>query len=135
LRSEFDPRAAHLEQSLDAAVLLRREYRFQQAWEAVVQIVLAEGEEAAAPFGAGSDDAALAEDAEVVGEGCLREAQVEGAAGALVAVGELADDLESGRVAQRVEYGRELELLTGWVVWLSHAFAADKTVVESSMIV
>jgi hypothetical protein len=135
LRSGFESRAAHLEQRLDAAVVLRREDRFQQAGEAVVQVVLAEGEEAAAAFGAGSDDAAFAEDAEVVGEGCLREAQVEGAAGALVAVGQLADDLEAGRVAQRVEYGRELELVAGWVVWLSHAFAADKTVVESSMIV
>jgi hypothetical protein len=124
-----------LEQRLDAAVLLRREDCFQQAGEAVVQVVLAEGEEAAAAFGTGSDYAALPEDAEVVGEGGLREAQVEGAAGALVAVGQLADDLEAGRVAQRVEHGRELELLTGWVVWLSHAVAADKTVVESSMIV
>ena len=60
----------------------------------------------------------------MVGEGRLREAEVEGAAGALVAVRELADDLEPGRVAQRVEYGRELQLLTGWVMWLSHSGGA-----------
>jgi hypothetical protein len=124
-----------LEQSFEAVLVLRREDRFQQTGEALVQVVLAQGEESAAAFGAGSDDAAFAQDAEVVGEGCLREAQVEGAAGALVTVRELADDLEARRIAQRVQYGRELELVAGWVVWLSHADAADKTVVESSMIV
>jgi hypothetical protein len=124
-----------LEERLDTGVLLRREHCFQQAGEALVQVVLAQGEKAATAVGAGSDHAAFAQDAEVVREGCLREAQLEGAAGALVAVGELADDLEARRVAQRVKNGRELELLAGWVVWLSHADAADKTVVESSTIV
>jgi hypothetical protein len=100
-----------LEQRFDVRVVLRCEDRFQQAGKAVVQVVLAQREQTAAAFGAGSDDAAFAQYAEVVGEGCLREAEVEGAAGALVAVGELADDLETGRVAQRVEYGWELQLL------------------------
>jgi len=72
----------------------------------------------------------------VVGEGCLREAEVEGAAGALVALREFADDLEARRIAQRVEYGWELQLLAGWVMWLSHAAAATAlTLVESSMVV
>ena len=71
----------------------------------------------------------------MVGEGCLREAEIEGAAGALVSLGELPNYLEASRVAQGVKYGRELELLTGWVMWLSHADSADKTVVESSTIV
>ena len=70
----------------------------------------------------------------MVGEGCLREAEVEGAAGALVALREFADDLEARRVAQRVEYGRELKLLACGVMWLSHAAAAaPMTLVESSM--
>jgi hypothetical protein len=118
---------------LDVRFVLRRQDRFQQAGEALVQVFLSEREEAAAAFGPGADHAALAEDAEVVGEGRLREAQLEGAAGALVAVGQLADYLQARGIAQRVEDGRELELLAGWVVWLSHAVAADKTVVESSM--
>ena len=93
-------------------------------------------EHSLAAVGAGSDHAAFAQDAEVVGEGCLREAELEGAACALVALGELSDDLEACRVAQRVEYGRELQLVAGGVMWLSHAAAAaPMTVVESSMIV
>ena len=102
MRSEFDPRAAHSEESLEALFLVRGEHRGQQAREALVEVVLAQGEEAAAAFGAGADHAAFAEHAEVVGEGGLREAEVERAAGALVAVGQLADDLEARRVAQRV---------------------------------
>jgi hypothetical protein len=135
LRSGFESRAAHLEQRFDVAVVLRGEDGIQQAGEALIQVVLAQGEEAPAALRAGSDHAAFAQYAEVVGEGCLREAQLEGAAGALVAVGQFTDDLEARRVAQRVENGRELELLAGWVVWLSHADAADKTLVESSTIV
>ena len=97
-----------LEKRFDVAVVLRGENSFQQAREPFVQVVLAEGEEAAAAFGAGSDHAAFAQDAEVVGEGCFREAELEGAAGALVTFGQLADDSEARRVAQRVEYGCEL---------------------------
>jgi hypothetical protein len=70
----------------------------------------------------------------VVGEGCLREAELEGAARALVALGELSDDLEARRIAQRVKYGWELQLLAGGVMWLSHAAAAAAlTLVESSI--
>ena len=134
MRSGFESRAAHLEKRLDFALLLRREDCFEQAGEALVQVVFAEGEEAAAAFGAGSDHAAFAQDAEVVGEGCLREAELEGAACALVALGQLSHDLEARRVAQRVEYGWELQLLAGGVMWLSHAAAAAvMTLVESSI--
>jgi hypothetical protein len=131
LRSGFESRAAHsgeadewLEQRFYARWALCCEDRVEQAREAVVQVVVAQREHSFAAVGAGSDDAAFAQHAEVVGEGCLREAQLEGPAGALVAVSELADDLESRRVAQCVEYGGELELLAGWVVWLSHAEVA-----------
>jgi hypothetical protein len=124
-----------LQERFEVGLLVRREHRGQQAREALVEVFLAQREEAAAAFGAGADHAAFAEHAEVVGEGGLREAQVEGAAGALVAVGQLADDLEARRVAQRVEYGWELQLLARWVMWLSHADGADKTVVESSTVV
>jgi hypothetical protein len=124
-----------LEKRPGAVLLVRREDGFEEAREAPVQLVVPEGEQTAAAFGAGAYYAAFAEHAEVVGEGGLGEAQVEGAAGALVAVGQFADDLEARRVAQRVEYGWELQLLARWVVWLSHAVAADKTVVESSMVV
>lgn len=109
-----------LEQRFYALRLLRCEYGVQQAWEAAVQVVVAQREHSLAAVGAGSDDAAFAQYAEVVGEGRLGEPQVEGAAGALVAVCELTDYLESRRVAQCVEYGGELELLAGWVMWLSH---------------
>src|SRR5919197_1267796 len=57
--------SAALQERSCAVLLIRREHRFQQAWEAVVQVVLAEGEQTAAAFGAGSDHAALAEHAEV----------------------------------------------------------------------
>jgi hypothetical protein len=124
-----------LQERFEVALLVRGEHRGQQAREALVEVFLAEGEQAAATFGARADHAAFAEHSEVVGEGGLREAQVEGAAGALVAVRQLADDLEARRVAQRVEYGWELQLLARWVMWLSHADGADKTVVESSTVV
>jgi len=106
---------------LGAVLALRGEDRVEEAREAVVQIVLAEAQQTAAAVGAGAYHAALAQHSEVVREGRFGEAELEGAAGALVAVRELADDLESRRITQRVQYGRELQLLTGWVMWLSHA--------------
>ena len=107
MRSGFESRAAHeseaLEERLHAAVVLcGRQHCDEEAWEAVVQVFLAQGEHSLAAVGAGSDHAAFAEDAEVVGEGCLREAELEGAARALVALCELSDDLQACRVAQRV---------------------------------
>jgi hypothetical protein len=71
LRSGFESRAAHLEKRLGAVLLVRREDGIEEAWEALVQFVVAEGEQAAAAFGAGAYYAALAEHAEVVGEGGL----------------------------------------------------------------
>ena len=50
----------------------------------------------------------------------LREAEVERAAGALVADRELADYLKARRVAQCVEHVGELELRARWVMGLSH---------------
>ena len=126
-------RLSPLEQRFRALCALSFEDRFEQAREAVVQVFVAKREHSLAAIGAGSDDAALAQHSEVVGEGRLGEPQVEGSAGALVAVGELPDDLESRRVAQCVEYGGELELLAGWMVWLSHdSGAAAPTLVDSS---
>jgi hypothetical protein len=100
---------------------LGREHRVQQTGEAVIEIVAAQRKHAPATVGAGAYDTGLAQDAEVVREGRLREREVEGATRAFVALGQAADDREPGRVAQSVEYVGELKLPRGWMMRFAHS--------------
>src|ERR671922_1093651 len=94
------------------ALAIRREHGDEEAGEAPLELLIAERKHPLAALWAGADYSCLAQDPEVVREGRLREAEVEHAARALVAVCEPADDLEPGRIAECVEDGRELQLVT-----------------------
>src|SRR2546423_13807482 len=89
----------------------RFEHGAEQAREAVFEILAAKPVELRRALLALLDQARLAEHAKVVGEGRLREAELEAAA-ALRAVhlGELADDAEPLRIAERVQHRDQLEL-------------------------
>ena len=113
---------------------LTGEHRVEQAGEAGVQIVRAQREQPLATVGTGADHAGLAQHPEVVRERGLGEAELEAAAGPFLgAYGQPAHDLEAGRITERVEHGRKLELLAGWVVRLSHGVPLDPYSSDRSM--
>ncbi len=79
------------------------EDRREQAREAGLEVLAAKRVEARRPLAALADDAGLPQHLEVVRAGRLRHRHVEAAAGAgAVAAGEVADDLQPHRVAERV---------------------------------
>ena len=96
------------------------QHGLEQAGEACVEVVAAERLEAFSALNTGLHDAGLAKYSEVMRERGLGEAEVEAAAGPLVASGQSSRYLEPGRVAERVQYVRELELLARRMMRLSH---------------
>lgn len=86
------------------------EHRVQQAWKASVQVVGAQREQALSAVGPRSYQPSFAQDAEVVRQRGLGETEFEHAAGGLVSIGQPANDLESGGVAQSVQDARKFEL-------------------------
>lgn len=73
----------------------------EQSGEAVVEVVPAQGHEAARAFGAGACDAAVAQELEVVTERGVSDRHVELPPGVLATVGERGNDVHPDRVAER----------------------------------
>ena len=84
----------------------------QQAWEACLEVVVAERVDARLALVALVDDAGLAQDLEVMRAGRFGDGDVEAAAGApLERGGESADHQQPDGIAERVQDGRELDLV------------------------
>jgi hypothetical protein len=88
------------------ALALGEEHRVEQAREARIEVVGAQGEQTLSPVEASPDQAGFAQDAEVMGQGRLREPELEHAARGLVSVSQPANDLEPGGVTQGVQDAR-----------------------------
>ena len=109
------------------------EDRREQAREARLEVLLAQRVHALGALLALLDDAGLAQHLEVMGAGRLRHRDVEAAAGApLDVVGHPADHQQPDRIGERVEHGRELDLVAagmGWRVGGEHDFSSGCTTI------
>jgi hypothetical protein len=83
----------------------------QQAGEAMIEVVAAEGHEAAGAFGAGTRDAAVTQELEVVAERRVGHGNVELPPAVLTAGREGGDDLHPGLMAERGEHADEVDFV------------------------
>jgi hypothetical protein len=86
--------------------------RLEQTGKAGVEVIAAESVDAGCALRALVDDAGFAKHFEVMGAGRFRDREVEGAASALVALGQRRDDLEPDWVAEGVKDRGEFDLIS-----------------------
>src|SRR5258705_1897710 len=94
----------------------RAQDRLEHAREARIEVVDAQRVEPRGPLLPLMDHACLAQHLEVVRAGGLAHADIEAAATALArGAGQSGRDLETNRIAERVQDCAELDLVTSWV--------------------
>jgi hypothetical protein len=91
------------------APLSSGEHGVEQAGEEKIQVIPAQRHPPLVAPAACSGDASFAQHAQVLGEGRLRDVNLEGPAQPFTARLDLAHDREPGRVAQRVQHSGEIE--------------------------
>jgi hypothetical protein len=87
----------------------------EQAGEAMLEVIAANGHEAAGALGAGMRDAAVTKELEVVAERRLSHGNVEFAPAVFTTIREGADDLHPDRMAECREHADEVELVDAGV--------------------
>ena len=110
---------------------LRAEDRIDQAWKTCVEILASEFGQLAGPLALLVDDPGLPQDAKVMGLRRLGDAQLDRPAGAgLVGLGQSAHDLEPLRVAEGVQYARQLDLIPLRVMQLRCVIHSHSSIVR-----